>query len=54
MAALGASLDALGNTVTGLTDPNSVKAAKSELTAELAAVGASWTALKRQLDERCP
>lgn len=53
IAALRASLAALSSTAAGLTDRESVKQARPELTAQLAAVSASWAALRRQLDDRC-
>ncbi|MEU7907627.1 hypothetical protein [Actinoplanes sp. NPDC049118] len=53
ISALRASLAALSGTASGLTDKESVKAAMPELTAQVAAVSASWAALRRQLDNRC-
>jgi hypothetical protein len=53
IAALRASLTSLSTTVSGLTDRESVKAARPELVAQVAAVSASWAALRSQLDQRC-
>jgi hypothetical protein len=53
IAALRASLADLSKTVSGLTDRESVKAARPDLIAQVAAVSASWAALRRQLDQRC-
>jgi hypothetical protein len=53
IAALRASVATLSSTVSGLTDRESVKAARPQLIAQVAAVSASWAALRTQLDNRC-
>ncbi|GID93795.1 hypothetical protein ACFQFC_07145 [Amorphoplanes digitatis] len=53
IAALRASLTTLTGTASGVTDKESLKAAMPELTAQVAAVSASWAVLRQQMDNRC-
>lgn len=53
LQALRASLDDLSDTIAGLTDAASIRAALPELRSELTAVGAGWDSLKGQAADVC-
>ncbi|MET8149535.1 hypothetical protein ACIBSW_38330 [Actinoplanes sp. NPDC049668] len=53
IAALRSALTSLAGTASEVSDRESLRAAMPELTAQVAAVSASWAALKQQLDNRC-
>jgi hypothetical protein len=54
LQALHADLDDLSDTIAGLTDAASIRAALPALTSGLAAVAAGWDTIKRQAADVCP
>ncbi len=54
LAALQAAVDALRSTASGLSTADELRAARTELAAEIAAVQATWAALRQTLAGRCP